>query len=313
VLQALAPSLLELRLAAFDDAAPAAEHRALLSSLTATLPNMRISSLSAHPALVSSRGEPDIAQHILIKWAPLGSLTLLRSDNPSPQPLSTASLTRLNLVEPLPGLHQQPLLFLAAFTAQLRELHLDFTSSRDAHVVPVAALPPHLTALFCTHARLQLPDAATEGHAATPGPDAAASTSAGAGGLASHGVVWTGMLQLHTLQLLVNAQMSTFVGRGLPDLLRHTPNLKHLVCPGHFRQGCAHDAARLRGCVQSLTHLHLCRDYHAAEDSGAEVEQVCEWVGSLRHLRQLHLERDDIPGPLFAQVSHHWFSSPSNC
>jgi hypothetical protein len=143
VLQALAPSLLELRLAALD--APATGHQDLLFSLTASLPDMKLSGLCACPTLVSIGGALDIAEHFIIPYEGHGSLTLLRSEDPSPQPLSTAFLTRLNLMDFRPGLHRQPLLFQAAFTTQIRHLHLNFWASPEAHVVQVAALPPHLT------------------------------------------------------------------------------------------------------------------------------------------------------------------------
>jgi hypothetical protein len=317
VLLALGPSLLELQL---RPSLPSETD--LLSHLTATLPDMDLSGLTACPALVSS-SLPDAVQLCVAAAFPLGGLTLLRSQSPSLQPLSTASLTRLNLLCPTPGLHHQPLLFQASFTTQLRELHLDFTHHTDAHVVPVAALPP----LFCTHALLQLPTGPAEAQDAPRGDartaargavqrtgDAAAPSAAAAGPSAGEGGVWQGLQQLRTLQVHAQATRSVFVGGGgLPDLLLRTPNLRQLVCPGDFRQGCAYDAARLRGCAQGLTQLHLYCGFHAAEDPGAEVEQVCEWVGSLRHLRQLCLLRDDIPGPLFAQVSHHWLFCSPNC
>jgi hypothetical protein len=293
VLQALAPSLLELRVASY--AAPTTGHRALLLGLADALPDMSLVGLSALPSLVSSRGAPNVAEHFATPPSLLDSLTLLRSEGPSPQPLSTASLTRLNIMAPLLGLHLQSLLFLAPFTTQIKELHLDLSAAPQAHVVPVAALPPHLTALFCTHALLQLPGSPGDAHAAAAAAGATAGCSSGKGGL------WEGLQQLHTLELQRSGCMSVFVGGGLPDLLLRTPNLKRLVCPADFRPGCAGDAARLRGCTQELTHLSLRCGYDVA--AGAEVEQVCEWVGSLRHLRQLHLERDDIPGPFFAQVS----------
>jgi hypothetical protein len=294
VLRALAPSLLELRLT--GDGALTTGHKAMLLGLADALPDMNLSGFSARPTLVSSGGAPDIAQHCLDS---LGSLTLLRSEDPSPQPLSTASLTRLNIVDFTLGLHRQPLLFSAAFTTQIKELHLDFTNSPEAHVVPVAALPPHLTALFCTGTLLQLPGSpgGPVAHAAAGAADAAAGCSRGWGGL------WNGLQQLRTLELQRSGLMSVFVGGGLPDLLRGAPNLKRLVCPSDYRPGCAGDAARLRGCAQTLTHLTLRHGRYVA--AGVEVEQVCEWVGSLRHLRQLHLERDDISATLFAQVSHH--------
>jgi hypothetical protein len=235
-----------------------------------------------------------------------------RSSILSPIPLSTASLTCLKLVCRTPGLHNQPLLalFHAAFTTQLQQLQLDFYCGAHAHVVPVAALPPHLTALICAHAILQL-DGNVAGVPDTPSVEASrAATAADAASSTSHGAVWDGLQRLQTLQMehciwAVTGSTPNVFGRGgrLPDLLQRTPNLKRLV----FRQrptsafllGSAGDAARLRGCCQMLTHLEMtCRDFHAAEERHAEAEQLCEWVGSLRHLRQLHLDSSYVPGPL---------------
>jgi hypothetical protein len=299
VLRALAPSLLKL---SFSGHGPGhMGHRERLLRLTAALPNMRLSCLTARPAFISNGVTTDVAEHFVITTPPFDSLALLRSEDPSPQPLSTASLTRLNLVHRGTSVPQQPLLFPAAFTAQLHELHLYYLFM--ACVVPVAALPPHLTALHCLDTPLQLHTATTEQLGTAPRPEDAASTSAGAVGSTAQSGVWEGLQQLHTLELAWSEPRRLCVGGGLPDLLRHMPNLKHLVCPADLRPASVTDASRLRGCAQGLTHLRLCGGFCSAEDADAEVAQVCEWVGSLRHLRHLHLDRDDIPAPLFAQVS----------
>jgi hypothetical protein len=274
-----------------------------LTSLLAMLPNMSLSGFTAHPNLVRSRS-PTLAalnRHIVTTCnGPLGTLTLLRSENASPQTPPTALLTLLQLVEPepSPGLHHRPVLFRAAFTTQLQELHFEFNG--EEHVVPVAALPPQLTALFCIDTLLLR----NAGPSAGQGTGTAA-TAARAVGSSGQGGVWEGLPQLQILEVDYELDTGMFVGGGgLADLLQGTPNLKRLVCPAEFRQGRAQDAARLRGCAQMLTHLRLDSAFHAVEDPAAEAEQLCEWVGSLRHLRQLHLWRDDIPPALFAQVSY---------
>jgi hypothetical protein len=315
VLQALAPNLQELRFGASHRSIPT--DRELLARVAEALPNLTLSALSARPTLVSSE-MPDIGQHIIVTCTPFREdLILLLSDDPSLQPLSTASLTRLHLIDPTPGLHHQPMLFLASSTTQIRELHLDFRSNQDAHVVPVAALPPHLTGLFCTFALLQL-----DGHmvGAVPNtPPIEASRAAAAANAAcstSQCSAQHGLQQLRTLMLhfcnfdSAGSTPNTFVGGGrLPDLLQRTPNLERLVFrhrPGlGFHLGSAGDAARLRGCCQMLTHLEMSRGgFPAAERQDADgEEQLCEWVRSLRHLRQLCMEANYIPGPLVSRVS----------
>jgi hypothetical protein len=310
VLEAFAPRLLELRIGAHLNELGDDVQRVRLMALGAVLPNMSLSGLTAHPDLVRSRSPTlaDVNKHIVTtSLGPLGTLTLLRCDDDSPQPPPTAFLTLLQLDDTQPidiareaALYRQPLQFLAAFTSQLRELHLRLSFNEEGQVVPVAALPPHLTALFCTDTFLQLPAGPARGWST----QAAAATAVG---LSRRGVVWEGLPQLQTLEVEYGLlESAVFVGGALPDLLQGTPNLKRLACPAEFRPGCPQDAARLRGCAQMLTHLTLdprYRYFNGAEDAAAEAEQLCEWVGSLRHLRQLHLWGGDIPPALFAQVS----------
>jgi hypothetical protein len=261
VLEALARSLLELRLGTSDSVLIGEDE--LLARLEDTLLTTDLLGLSALPTLVSSSssGPHDIDDHMVTSVRFLsGSLTLLRSADPCPPPLSTASLTRLNLIELRPDVFRQPVLSMAATTSQLRELHLIFPSHRMTHVVPVAALPPHLTALFCTDIFLQFDGAATDAQA-TPRLQAGTAAAA-AGGSTSQGVtLWQGLPELHTLELNYrrSVQQGLFVGGHLPDLLQGTPSLKQLVVlTATSDLGSAHDAARLTGCAQALTHLHLC-------------------------------------------------------
>jgi hypothetical protein len=313
VLQGLSPYLLELRFAA--SLRTLFNKQALLARMAEALPDLTLSDLSACPTLVSS-DVPDIGQHIDISTPFRDNLVLLWSDNPSSQPLSTDFLTRLNLVCRMPGLHHQPLQFVASFTTRLRELHLDFGSDQEAHVVPVAALPPHLTALFSVRALLQL-DANLTGvpdtPRSTPRVEASRTGVAAAACSTSQGAVCNGLEQLQTLELTncclegQTGTPNTFVGEGrLAGLLQRTPNLKRLAfrhLGRGFPLGSVQGAAGLRGCGQMLTHLDIWCNFLAAMDTDAEVEHVCEWVWSLRHLRQLHLATNAISGPLFAQVS----------
>jgi hypothetical protein len=328
VLQALAPSLLEARLGAEGFASDRKDD--LLSLLQLLLPTMHLVGLSAGPALLNSATLPhgiDIAPYAVSTYGRLGTLTLLRSATHSAQQPPSATLTRLNLLRPdhgpsSRGFRHHPLPLLAPFTAHLRELHVNFHGCEEAFLVPVAALPPLLTALFCTNATLlldggeydaqrctaRLADTEAAGPVAQP---AAASCSSSrhapsppgqpAGCLPRQTAGWQGLQQLHTLQSMVFDSMSPFAGGGLPDLLRGTPNLKHLVCHADFRQGGEGDATRLTGCAQRLTHLQLLSVFGVVVVPEAVVEQVCEWVGSLRHLRQLHLNRN-VPEALLSQV-----------
>jgi hypothetical protein len=341
VLRALAPNLLELRLGAHK-VSPDREDD-LLPLLQLLLPTMHLVGLSACPSILDNSTLPhgiDIVPYTDFTEPRFGALTLLRSAPHSAQqpPLSPSLLTRLNLLHPKKGFRHYPLQFLPSFASQLRELHVDFTDHNDAFLVPLAALPPLLTSLFCTNALLLLTggdsspaqrctsrpcngatDAAVAATSAQPAEACCLSIQHGAdsppsqnveggsnrqGGCSpSNAAQWPGLEQLHTLELMGYAGMSPFVGGGLPDLLRHTPNLKRLACPAAFRRRCPGDAARLGGCAPMLTHLWLYRSVVAAEDRGAEaVEQLCEWAGSLRHLRQLHMRSCDPPGPLFAKV-----------